>query len=272
MSDNNSQTNSSNSSKDISVQDTIKSFKLLSQEDQAYFVNHMPSAALEEMLRAARQEEKNKLYPDLNKSKQTVAELQAELQAMRDAVEQEKASKMTFEQLVNKKNEDLLKMLSEKEAEFAKQIQDFDSKLRESQLRAYKAETVKALNVPKHLEKYVMGDTEEAITQAAEMAIATFNDIKAEFSKETITVISKDPSAEAAAAQAAAQKQQANPLPEQRMDTTFVPVSPDVNASQVNEQQFTDSDIQKMTAAQYAQNREKILSQMRDRLTPKLIN
>jgi vacuolar-type H+-ATPase subunit I/STV1 len=261
---------STNSAKDFSVQDTLKFFRSLTDEDKQYFVDHMGQGVLDRVIKAARQEEKNKLYPDLEKKTSTINTLQQELDQVKSMLQQNSQSALSVEEQIKQKESELLKMLEDKQKEFDSRASQFEQKVRDAELRAHRAEVLKEHNVPKHLEKYVMGDSEEALQEAAKNAVLTYNEMKAalleEFKKDAPPVqqtILEEPSQ---AEKQPQQQQQVNPLPEQRLDSTFVLPSPDVNNSQANNHVFTAEEIQRMSPSDYARNRELIQSQMRDRL------
>jgi hypothetical protein len=251
--------------KDLSVQDTLKFFRSLNDDDKQYFVDHMGQGVLDRVIRTARQEEKNKLYPDLEKKTSTINTLQEELNQLKNMVQQNSQNSLSVEEQVKQKETELLQMLEVKQKEFDERASQFESKVRQAELRAHRAEMLKEFSVPKHLEKYVSGESEDALKEAAENAVATYNEMKAalleEFRKDNppVTVqqdVEKQPQ----------QQQQVNPLPEQRVDSTFVMPSPDVNSSQANNHVFSAEEIQRMSPTDYAKNRDTIQSQMKARL------
>ena len=194
----------------------------------------MQLAPVKELIQTARKQEKDKLYKTLEQKENEAKEFQEKLTAAQETLKQYESENLSFEE---KMQLELEKVKQEQQAlvqALQAEKEQAEAEARKNRLEAYKAEKLRLAGDELILE-LVGGETEEAIDQSIERAKAKYQEIASKFLTQAKT------------------KQQ------EEVKQAFSPTAP----SSTNVQPITREEINRMSAEEYAKNRDRIMEAMK---------
>jgi|SRR5690554_724393 len=211
-----------------SLEEVIKTLASAGQE------NLMQLAPIKELIQSARKQEKDKLYKTLEQKEKEAKEFQEKLAQAQETLKQYESENLSFEE---KMQIELEKVKAEQQAlvqSLQAEKEKAEQEARKNRLEAYKAEKLR-LAGDELIPELVGGETEEEIDQSIERAKAKYQEIASKFE-----------------AQVQAKKTQ-------EVKETFTASAP----SSSNVQPLTREEISRMSAEEYAKNRDRIMEAMR---------
>lgn len=133
-------------------------------------------ADIAKLIEKARREEKDKLYPEIDRLKKAksdgdsrVTELEAQLEATRQEVEGLRTGKVEEKESINKELRELREHNQKLEEAIKTVASDAAEKLQASELKAYKEKAIRESGI-KQLHELVQGNTQEEIDTAVKKA------------------------------------------------------------------------------------------------------